>query len=85
MQITTYLTALLSATTLATAASDYQNSLACARKNPSTNAAISKFCNKKGPKGGFINDITVPGTRSAAGVAVDGIRIRLTGNCTPKQ
>lgn len=87
MKLTTYLAPILSLAILPTtlAASDYQNSLACAGKNPSINAAISKFCNKKSPDGKYINDITVPGTRSAQGISVDGIRIRLTGVCTPKQ
>ncbi|KAK4617418.1 uncharacterized protein CLAFUR5_04986 [Fulvia fulva] len=85
MLLTHFLTPLFLLITSTLAASDYQDSLACAKKNPSTNAAISKFCNKKGPNGGLINDITVPGSRSSRGVSVDGIRIRLTGDCTPKQ
>ncbi|EME39276.1 hypothetical protein DOTSEDRAFT_75112 [Dothistroma septosporum NZE10] len=85
MKLTSLLAYILTMLPTTFAASDYQNSLACAVKNPSTNAAISKFCNKKGPNGGYIDDITVPGSRSAQGIVVDGIRIRLTGDCTPKQ
>lgn len=74
--------------TLATAQApdqDFQYSAACGAKNPAVNQAIAAFCYKKNKAGNYADTITCPGSRSEAGVVKEGIRAKITGNCTPKQ
>ncbi|USW57605.1 hypothetical protein Slin15195_G109240 [Septoria linicola] len=66
------------------AGQDYQYSQACARKNPAANAAIAAFCNKK-IDGRYSDTIMCPGPRSSRGVVKQGVRAKITGNCSPQQ
>lgn len=77
------LTLALSTSTLA--ATDYENASACAGKNPNTNAAISAFCNIINSSGNYANNMVVPSPYTTNGVAKGGIRVKITGTCSPKQ
>ena len=75
MKLLTPLTTLL-LTTLATAdvmSNDWANSGTCGAKNPSTNTAIEQFCSK--------GDIVVPSDYASNGVNVDGVVVKVTGQC----
>ncbi|CAK1368084.1 hypothetical protein CB0940_11222 [Cercospora beticola] len=78
-------TLLLTLTTAQTPDQDFQYSAACGAKNPAVNQAIAAFCHKKDKAGNYADTITCPGSRSETGVVKEGIRAKITGNCTPKQ
>lgn len=69
----------------ASAASDYENAIACAQKDPNINAAIDQFCNKKNPDGTLSNDIVVPSSYGNAGASVGGWTVAITASCNPPQ
>ncbi|CAK3850138.1 Hypothetical predicted protein [Lecanosticta acicola] len=64
---------------------DYQNSLACAKRNPSINAAISAFCDKKDASGNLSNDLFVPSPYASDGKVSGGVKVSIGGSCSPKQ
>ncbi|KAF2166542.1 hypothetical protein M409DRAFT_23180 [Zasmidium cellare ATCC 36951] len=76
---------LLALLPLPLATSDYTNALACARRNPSINAAISKLCTRRDKAGNLFNKIVVPSPYTSQGATVDGVRVRITGTCSPPQ
>jgi hypothetical protein len=71
----TLLVASLAAPT--TAASDYENSVACALKNPDINTAIQAFCAK--------TDIVAPSKYAHKGKGHNDVHVRIFGKCSPVQ
>lgn len=76
---------LLTLITFSLAATDYQNAIACSRRNPSINTAIDAFCNKKNAQGQLTNDILVPSPYSNAGASHGGVKVSIPGKCDPPQ
>ncbi|KAM3415040.1 hypothetical protein BST61_g10175 [Cercospora zeina] len=83
--LTTLLLALATTITAQQPDQDFQYSATCAAKNPAVNSAIAAFCYKKDQAGRYSDTIMCPGPRSERGVVKDGIRAKITGNCTPQQ
>ena len=59
------------------AASDYENAIKCATKDPDVNTVISQLCAK--------GDITVPSDYAKSGVKYGGIHVSIHGDCFPLQ
>lgn len=70
---------------LAAPSTDYENSIACGKRNPTINTAIEKFCNRRNAAGAFVNDVVVPSPYASKGAAVNGAKVWITGTCKPKQ
>lgn len=84
---TTILTLLLTPLTpLTLAATDYENSIACAARNPALNTAIQNFCNCRNSNGKFVNNIVIPSPFARRGATIaNNARVRITGKCNPPQ